>query len=145
MKKTISILIFVFALLFTGCADKNNSVAYDAKGYNKIKQASIGQIISLRNVYIKDNGTGSFIGATIGAVLGSTVGRGAGSTLASLGGGILGAVVGNEANKTNSQELTVTLDDGRTIVVLSKGTHLQVGDRVRIVTSGNEVSSVHKL
>ena len=144
MRKTISITALFFTLIFTACAS-NNQVAYDAQNHNKIKQVTVGQVLSIREVYIKDDGSGALVGTVIGTVLGSTVGGGDGTTLAALGGGIVGAVVGNTVNKTNAQELTVSLEDGKTIVVLSKGTALKAGDKIRIISVDNEVSSVYKI
>lgn len=144
MKKTISILALVLSLVFTGCAS-SNSVAYDSQNHKKIKEVTAGEVVGLRDVYIKDDGSGALVGTIIGTVLGSTVGNGDGSTLAALGGGVLGAVVGKEVNKSNAQELTVLLDGGKTVVVLSKGTSLKAGDKIRIVSVDNEVSTVYKI
>jgi outer membrane lipoprotein SlyB len=137
---TSIILLFVF----TGCSQRN-SVAYDAENANKINRVIVGKIINIRGVYIKDDGKGSTIGAIIGGIAGSTIGKGDGSTLAGLGGAILGGVIGSKINKNNAQELTVSLQNGETIVVLSKGTHLQVGDSVRIVKVNDNVSTVYKI
>lgn len=144
MRKAIPISGLFFTLIFTGCTS-SSQVAYDSQNHNKIKQVTVGQVLSLREVYIKDDGSGALVGTVIGTVLGSTVGGGDGTTLAALGGGIIGAVVGNEVNKTNAQELTVSLEDGKTIVVLSKGTALKAGDKIRIVIVDDEVSSVYKI
>lgn len=144
MKKIIPISGLFFTLIFTGCAS-SNQVAYDSQNHNKIKQVIVGKITNTREVYIKDSGSGTLVGTIVGTVLGSTVGGGDGTTLAALGGGILGAVVGKELNKTNAQELTVLLEDGKTIVVLSKGTALKAGDKIKIVTVDDEVSSVYKI
>ncbi|XPV67553.1 MAG: glycine zipper 2TM domain-containing protein [Halarcobacter sp.] len=144
MKNIITMISLTLLFIFTACADKNN-VAYDSQNYKKIKHISVGKIIHIRDVYIKDSGTGSFLGGVIGVVLGSTIGRGDGRTLASLGGAIVGAQVGSKVNEKNAQELTVQLDTNETIVILSKDTNLQLNDRVRIITVGDEVSSVYKI
>lgn len=143
MNKLILSFSLILAFIFTGCAN-NNTITYDAQNHNKINQVLVGKIIHIRNVAVKDDGAGTLIGGVIGGVLGSTIGSGNGSTLASLGGAIAGGVVGNEVGKENAQELTVQLENGETIVVLSKGTNLQNQDRVRIVKSGDTVSSVYK-
>lgn len=144
MKKMISTISLVLVFLFTGCA-KDNLVAYDAQNYKKIKQVTSGKIINLRAVYIKDDGKGAVIGSVVGAVIGSTIGKGNGSTLAGVGGAILGGVIGNKINETNAQELTVLLDDGKKVVVLSKGTALKVGNKVNIISVDNEVSTVYQI
>ena len=144
MKKYFSIIFLALTLVFTGCMN-NNDVSYDYEDYKKIKQVMVGTIINAREVNIKDDGKGSILGAIGGGVLGSTVGKGNGSTIAALGGAALGGFIGNSINKTKAQELTVRLENGGTIVVLSKETKLQNGDRIRIVKVGDEVSSVYKL
>lgn len=144
MKKFFSILLLTVTLVFTGCVD-NNSVSYDYEDYKKIKQVLVGKIIHSREVLIKDEGGGALLGAVGGGVIGSTIGKGNGSTLATLGGAVLGGLAGDTFNKTKAQELTVTLDNGETIVVLSKETAFKNGDKIRIVKVGDEVSSVYKL
>lgn len=144
MKKLFSMIFLALTLVFTGCMN-NNDVSYDYEDYKKIKQVMVGTILNARAVNIKDDGKGSIIGAIGGGVLGSTIGKGKGSTLATLGGAALGGVIGNSINKTKAQELTVRLENGETIVVLSKETAFINGDRIRIVKVGDEVSSVYKL
>ncbi|WP_108061593.1 outer membrane lipoprotein [Poseidonibacter lekithochrous] len=144
MKKLLSIIFLAVTLVFTGCMN-NNDVSYDYEDYKKIKQVMVGTILNTRAVNIKDDGKGSIIGAIGGGVLGSTIGKGNGSTLATLGGAALGGFIGNSINKTKAQELTVRLENGETIVVLSKETAFINGDRIRIVKVGDEVSSVYKL
>jgi len=145
IKTVLSTLGLAFTLiLFTACSNKSG-VAYDYEGYKQIKEVIEGKVIEVRNVYIKDDGTGKIIGAIAGTVLGSTIGKGDGSTLAALGGAILGGVVGNEINKSNAQELTVTLDSKKTIVVISKETQIAVGDKIRIIKVDNEIQSVYKI
>lgn len=144
MKKMTSTISLVLVFLFTGCS-KDNLVAYDTQNYKKIKQVTSGKIINLRDVYIKDDGKGAVIGSVVGAVIGSTIGKGNGSTLAGVGGAILGGVIGNKINETNAQELTVLLDDGKKVVVLSKGTALKVGNKVNIISVDNEVSTVYQI
>ncbi len=78
----------------------------------------------------------------IGAVLGSTVGGGSGSTLAMLGGGVAGHYAGKEVGKANGDELTVKLENAETVIVVVKGKHFKVGDRVKIIKDGNKVAQV---
>lgn len=143
-KTALTILILFFTLILTACSNKG-TISYDNEGYKQIKEVIEGKVIEARNVYIKDDGTGKIIGAIAGTVLGSTIGKGDGSTLAALGGAILGGVVGNEANKSNAQELTVTLDNKKNIVIISKETQIKVGDKIRIIKVDNEIQSVYKI
>lgn len=134
------------ALLLLGGCSARGGAEYDANTYRKIMQYVTGTVEAVKPVQISDNGSGGFIGALVGAVLGSTVGRGSGKTLATLGGGLAGAYVGSEAGKANAQELTVKLDNGDHIVVVSKGENQFVdGDRVKIIKQGNSVERVEHL
>ena len=132
-------------LLLGGCAGRDSN-EYDGNTYRQIKQYMIGTVVDEKAVMISDNGTGTFVGALVGAVLGSTVGRGPGNAIATVGGGLGGAYVGSEVGKANAQELTVKLDDGGDIVVVSKGKdQFVVGDRIKIIKQGNTVERIELL
>lgn len=131
-------------LLLSACAT-NDGPEYDGKSYNQIKRYEVGTIISERPVVISDDGKGSFFGMIIGAVLGSTLGGGNGSTLTALAGGIGGHYAGKEVGKANADELTVKLESGETIVIVVKGKHLTVGDKIKIIKSGSKVEQVDKI
>jgi outer membrane lipoprotein SlyB len=132
-------------LLLGGCATRGGA-EYSGSTYRQIKQYVVGTVIGVRPVQISDNGTGLFIGALTGAVLGSTIGRGSGKTLATLGGGLGGAYVGSQVGKANAEELTVRLDNGQDIVVVSKGRNQFLpGDRIKIIKQGNTVERVERL
>jgi len=146
MKKTITILALAFTVLFTGCANSNEAqVSYDYENHKKIKEILVGNIINTRNVNVKGDEFGILAGTVVGGVVGSTIGKGDGEKLATLGGAVLGAIVGDNLSATNAQELTVTLQNGNTIVVLSKETNFIVGEKIKIVKVGDEVSSVYKI
>jgi outer membrane lipoprotein SlyB len=129
------------SFLFIGCATQG-AQEFDANSVNYELNYQTGTVEHIRLVAIKDNGTGSFVGAITGAILGSMIGHGRGSTLAALGGGLGGAYVGKEVAKANAQELSVVLDNGRSVVVIAKGERFRVGQRVRIVKKGGRVYSV---
>lgn len=143
MKKSILTLFFA-ALLLSGCATSNQPT-YEAATYNEIKTIKYGTVLSQRLVTIKDGGGGTLLGGVVGGVLGSLVGRGSGNVLATLGGGLVGAYAGNKINEANAEELTLKLDSGAHVVVVSKGLNYQVGDRVEVITDGNRVASVKKV
>ncbi len=140
--KILKILIAGVLLIFAGCAQPGvQEVGANSTRY--VLRYETGVITSIKPVAIKDNGTGTFLGGLIGAVLGSTIGRGRGSVLASLGGGLVGAYAGSEVGKANAQELTVELDDtGESVVVITKGLKHHVGEHIRIVKKNGRVSSV---
>jgi len=140
MKKLL-VTILVGSLFFSGCATRGvNEV--DASAVNYELSYEVGVVQNIKPVVIKDDGTGTFIGAITGMVLGTLVGKGRGNTLATLAGGLGGAYVGNQLGKANAQELSVALESGRNVVVLAKGTKFYVGQRIRIVKRNGRVYSV---
>jgi outer membrane lipoprotein SlyB len=144
MRKILFAISFMALFMLSGCATSEGP-EYDGASYQEIKTYEIGTVEGVRHVVISDNGTGTFVGALVGGVLGSTVGEGRGSVLASLAGGLGGAYVGSQVNKANAQELSVKLDNGQDIIVVAKGKHFSVGDRVKIIKEGNRVDQVYKL
>jgi len=140
MKKFITV-VAVAGLFFTGCATRGLQ-EMDASSVNYEMSYQVGIVEHIKPVVIKDNGTGTFLGAISGAVLGSLVGKGKGNTLATLAGGLGGMYAGNELGKANAQELSVALDNGSHVVVLSKGNMFHTGERVRIVKHNGRVYSV---
>ncbi len=141
--KALSIIVMAL-LLMSGCAT-NEGPEYSGSDYNQIKHYDLGTVVGAKPVVVTDSGTGTFLGAIIGTVLGSTVGRGSGTTLAMLGGGLAGSYAGSEIAKANATELTVELDNGDNVVVVVKGKHIVVGDRIKIVKDGNRASEVSKI
>ena len=140
MKKFL-VTVLVGSLFFSGCAARGvNEVDPSAVNYELTYQ--VGTIESVKPVVIKDNGTGTFVGAISGVVLGSLVGKGRGNALATLVGGLGGAYAGNQLGKANALELSVLLDDGRRIVVIAKGKDFYKGERIRIVKRNGRVYSV---
>ena len=141
MIKKILISSSLLAILLTGCAT-NEGPTYDGNNYSQIKRYDIGTIIEDRPIVISDDGSGKVFGAIVGAVLGSTMGKGNGRTLATLGGGIAGYYAGNEIGKANGDELTIKLENAEHVVVVVKGKHFKVGDKVKIIKDGNKVAQV---
>jgi len=140
MKK---IIFAVFALfILSGCTQMYNSNEVDLQEINGIYSYQKGKVTDTRLVKIRDNGTGTFIGALTGVVLGSMVGNGKGNTLATLAGGLGGAYVGNQLDKANGEELYIHLDNGRDIVTIAKGVSFHRGDCVRVVFNGNKILRV---
>lgn len=143
--KTFVLAVAAVTLLMSGCA-RHQGTEYEGRTYDQIKKVETGTVIDHRYVIVKDDGTGRFLGALVGAVLGSTMGGGEGKRLTLVGGGILGGVIGSEAGKANAEELTVEVDSGETVVVVVKGdSGFLIGDRVRIVEDGNKVATVHRI
>nr|WP_300310810.1 glycine zipper 2TM domain-containing protein [Halomonas sp.] len=140
----------IAALALTGCA---NTSGYSGNVYsgNQAKAAQsveYGTISSMRQVQIQAENSGilgSGGGAIIGGLLGNQVGGGSGRTLATAAGAIGGAVAGSKieqsANRVAAWELEVRKDNGQTVVVVQKADQpFQVGQRVRLIGSGSNLS-----
>lgn len=101
-----------------------------------------GTVTSVREVNIEGqkSNLGLFGGGVIGGAAASG-GRGVGGALAQAAGSVAGAVVGQAVEegvtRKVAQEVTVRLDDGRTVVVTqeSRDGLFRDGDRVRILNS----------
>jgi len=143
--KRILFSLSVCAFIFTGCTQMYNSNEASLRDVNRIYTYETGTVQSVRNVIIKDDGSGMMVGAVTGAVLGSLFGRGKGNTVTTLLGGLGGAYAGSQLDKANGKELHIKLDDGRNIVVIVKGVNVQSGERVRIVMDGDRIIRVERI
>lgn len=131
----------IMMIMWSGCAQSGVPlIEAEASKYELTSQS--GVITDIRAVVVKDEGSGGFLGAVVGAVLGSTVGRGRGSVLTTLGGGLIGAYAGNEIGKSNAQELSVTLDNTQEVVVVSKGTQFSIGQRIKIIKRNGRIYNI---
>ena len=87
-------------------------------------------------------GVGGVIGAVVGGVGGSYIGSGHGTIIGSVVGSVLGGLAGNAAERAGSRkpgvELTISLDEGHTIVVVQSVAEelFKTGDRVRVISDG---------
>lgn len=144
MKKEFIVAMMMGAsLILGGCANTMYAPSVSQSDAQRVMSYETGTVTSVRGVVVKDNGTGSLLGAVTGAVLGHMVGGGHGKDLATLGGGLLGAYAGSQAGAANAQELTVRLDNGKgNVVVVAKGIRFNVGSRVRIVSDHGKVVNV---
>ena len=104
-----------------------------------------GVVIGVREVNIE--GQKSNLGLMGGGVIGAAAARPApgsgragalGQAAASVTGAVVGQAVEEVATRKRAQEITVRLDDGRTVIVTKEvsGGLYQDGDRVRIVNGG---------
>ena len=137
------------AILLLGGCSTNNGPEYDGRSYQQIKTVERGIVTRRSNVTISDSGTGQRTGSVIGSVAGSAAGYASNNIFASIGGavigGLAGAAVGSEAGKSDGSELTVDLDDGRTIIIVVKQNDINAGDRIEIIKSGSKVERVNKI
>jgi outer membrane lipoprotein SlyB len=110
-----------------------------------MQNVDTGVVIGVREVNIEGqkSNLGLIGGGAIGAAAAKpAVGSGrtaaVGQAVASVTGAVVGQAVEEVATRKRAQEITVRLDDGRTVVVTQEvsGGLYQDGDRVRIVNGG---------
>ncbi len=146
-------ILFLSCILLNGCgnSDLYSGDVVTASQARSARSITYGTIVSIRPVRVQVNeeskgGIGTLGGAVLGGILGNSVGNGSGQALATAAGAILGGVVGEKAEDKLSQaqalELEIKKDDGSTIAVVQTlgNSQFTVGQRVRIVGSGNSLS-----
>jgi outer membrane lipoprotein SlyB len=123
--------------------------AYPRSQARAAQYVEYGTVQSVRRVQIEGtrSGAGTLAGGAIGGVLGSGIGAGTGRTLATIGGGLAGALAGSAieqgVTRQSGLEITVRLDNGRTIAVTQAADAAFVaGDRVRVLTDGRGTTRV---
>lgn len=156
--KKVALLTFLATTLLVGCqnSDVYSGDVYTADQAKQVQHITYGTVLSVRPVKIQTNASsdgssnnivGSLSGAILGGFLGNTIGNGTGNSLAIAGGAIGGALLGGEiqdtVSQTNAVELEVRQDNGSVIVLVQKATanQFQVGQEVRLVTNGKQVSA----
>jgi len=147
-----STLVFALALSLgtAGCTSSLSSNTYSRSDARQAQELQMGTVEHLRAVRIEGTrsniGTGA--GAVVGGIAGSSVGGGKGKTLATvagvIAGGLAGAATEELATRQDGLEITVNLDNGRTIIVVQgSDTPFQIGDRVRVITGASGLRITH--
>jgi len=144
MKIKLFAIFMVFMFILSGCTQMYNSNEVSIADTNEILSYKMGVIEDIKYVTLKDDGSGTMIGAMTGTVLGGLFGKGKGNVLTTLIGGLGGAYVGNKLDKANAEELFIKLVNGGNIVTIVKGVKLKKGDKVRIIMNGSRIVRVEK-
>lgn len=151
MKKQYVILLGAM-LVLAGCASSPSGAVYTRAEARTPVTVDYGVVVAVRPVRIE--GTKSKVGTGIGAVAGGLAGAAAandasdlGQAAAGVGGAIVGGIVGAAGEelmtRTTGLEITVQMDDGRTVAYVQSGEEtFQPGDRV-LITTGNAVRVTH--
>ena len=146
IKKAIDSLALVIVALATvtllsGCPASMSASSYTRDQARTAQNVEYGTVQSVREVQIEGtkSGVGTLAGGAVGGVLGNEVGAGTGRTLATIGGGLAGAVAGSAIEEGVTRqpglEITVRLDNGRTMAVTQAAdASFVAGDRVRVLT-----------
>ncbi|RTE64743.1 glycine zipper 2TM domain-containing protein [Amphritea opalescens] len=144
----MTIIVFTAAMLMLqGCASSLTGDTYSRSEARKVQNVEYAWVDAVKPVVIEgrsDSPLGAGAGAIVGGIAGSTVGGGKGSSIAAVVGAIAGGIVGQkvEENSTRKQgqEVTLTLESGRTISLVqevdSEG-YFRPGERVRVLRQGS--------
>jgi len=126
-------------LLLAGC---NTPPAFQV---SEQPMARVGTIESIQQDSVQNvpNAVGAIGGALVGGGLGSLIGGGTGKTVATIVGAVGGGFVGNELadrNRTLVWRIGVRYDDGSYATIQqTQAPGLQIGDRVRVTSTGIEL------
>ncbi len=148
MKK--SILIFAIGafmvVYFSGCQTPMSGSSYERDEARKMQRVYLGTVVTVNEVVIQ--GKPGVVGTATGAAAGAAVGRAVDDddkTAGTIIGGTLGAAAGAAIEKKvttkNGLEITVKLEDGRTIAVVQEKTQGEVfrpGDPVQVLESTDD-------
>lgn len=138
MKKVVlATSITVAALMFTGCAPTMPGVAQT--GTKQVEQR-VGFIMTAKDVKVESDSKGfaNIVGGAIGAVIGNQFGGGTGKALATGAGAAAGAVAGSLMSTVDGQELTVLLENKKTVMITKpteNNVTYNVGDYVMVTFS----------
>lgn len=152
MKLNVKTLwIVLIPAVLAGCASGRGSGDYERAEARRVYEVKMGVVEHVRAVKLEgtESGIGAAAGGAIGGIAGSTAGNGKGSAvgavLGAVVGGLAGAATEEVATRKTGQEITVRLDNGRTIAVVQEdsGEKFAVGERVRILESGGQARVSH--
>ena len=144
----LPLLIPVVLVALAGCDATPTTTGYGATAPVQTRSAQYGTITKVRNVEVYDSGVengnmvaGALTGAIIGGVVGNRFGSGSGKTVMTGAGAVGGALAGSHLAQGSghqvSQQWTVRLDNGGSILIVQSDNSLYVGERVRVVDTGN--------
>ena len=136
-------LVFASALLLGGCATHTTGSTFNRSEVGRAQTVEWGTVQSIRDVQIQNDsrGVATVTGAALGGIAGSTLGGGRrANTAGAIAGAVAGGAAGNALSRSarNGVEITVQLENGRTVAVAQDGNSgdYRVGDRVRVASDG---------
>jgi len=152
MKNAFFIVFLLVVTGLSGCASNLSGDSYSRSEARTIQQVEYGVIEQLRPVNIEGTKTpiGSGAGALVGGLAGSSIGGNTtGKVMAVIGavaGGLAGAAIEEGVTRTHGVEITIKMNDGRSIVIvqsLSPNERFYVGEQVRVIRSGRNTRVAH--
>lgn len=152
MKKLL-ILTAAAPLLFASCAQNSmTGDTYTRGEAGRAQSVNSGKITSIRSVKFEgDNKAGAILGGIAGGFLGNEIGSGStANTAGAIGGAAVGAALGSHLEQSIGSrqgiEITVKLDNGRSVSVpqeVNPRESFNVGDRVRVLSNGGTTRVTH--
>jgi len=142
MKKIISLATFI--CLFTSCVNSSlKPDTYDRDSVQKVSNVLYGEVVSLKRVTIEGRTkSGTIVGGLVGAAAGSQVSDSKPeSEIGAVIGGAIGATLGGNVSKSIQSvegiQLTINMDDGRTISVVQETSqyNFSIGDLVEVIST----------
>lgn len=136
------LLLLPLTLGVSACTNAPSSLTYSTVEAGTLQEVQYGTVTGLRNVVIRQNSaeTGKVAGGIIGGVAGSEVGEGKGRIVGSVTGAVVGGAIGTVLDRTiqdqNGVEITVRLQDGRTVAIVQlPHERFQLGEQVKLLTN----------
>ncbi len=131
------------AALLAGCSTHTTPSTFNRSEVGRAQNVEWGTIQSIRDVQIQNDsrGVATVTGAALGGIAGSTLGGGRrANTAGAVAGAVAGGAAGNALSRSarNGVEITVAMENGRTVAVAQDGSSAdyRVGDRVRVSSDG---------
>lgn len=146
MNTRSSLGLLVCGGLLVGCTFPSSRQVIPGSQAGVVQNVETGIITGVREVAIEGTkgNLGMYGGGLIGGAVGSGVGSGVGKSIATAGGAVVGAVAGQAveevATRKRAQEISVKMQDGRTVVITQEVQNglFQEGDRVQVLNSGGQ-------
>jgi outer membrane lipoprotein SlyB len=154
MLRTIGLMgIIVAALVATGCTLPSRGDVYSRQDTRKAWDVRYGEVTDVDPVTIEGQRSalgrvgGGYVGYEVGRAIG---GRGTSGDVGGAVGAVAGAVAGEAVEegvtRQDGLQISVRLDEGRTIaVVQAADQRFEVGERVKIYSRGDGATRVAKL
>ena len=138
------ILLITFISFFASCSNSSlKSDTYDRDSSQRISNVLYGEVVSLKKVSIEGEiKSGTIVGGLVGAAAGSQVSDSKPeSEIGAVIGGAIGATIGGNVSKNIQSvegiQLTINMDDGRTISVVQEASqyNFSIGDLVEVIST----------
>ncbi|MCX8144830.1 MAG: glycine zipper 2TM domain-containing protein [Azovibrio sp.] len=144
MRHTLWTLGLAAVLVLGGCANTSGDV-YRRDQAMRERTVQHGVVESVRDVTLEGSrsGVGTVAGGALGGLAGSNIGQGRGAVAGAIVGAVVGGIAGHaleeQVTRETGQEITVKLDNGRSISVVQGGSErFRPGERVRVLSGQGE-------